>query len=192
MSSQKKNAGLSKQSGEICDKWLKIKYDHVPKYCTNCKIQDHNEKECYIIHPELYPQREEGNTLEKSKDHDRQRKNSDGEKGNEMGDNTRKPSQDQKGDNQREEEQFRGKNKKGYGKWRNNIWEKLEQVWNRKQQHQNTRVVETVNQLEALNEKEEKRNDNQAQTSSIKQRFEESFGKHKKSLGTEKSNEVPI
>ncbi|WMV34172.1 hypothetical protein MTR67_027557 [Solanum verrucosum] len=49
------NVGLRRQSGEISEKWIKIKYDYMPKYCKNCKIQGHNKHECYVIHPELYP-----------------------------------------------------------------------------------------------------------------------------------------
>ncbi|XP_060180458.1 uncharacterized protein LOC132610188 [Lycium barbarum] len=48
-----------KSTGEIVDKWIKINYDYVPKYCKNCKLQGHNEQDCYVIHPELYPKKEE-------------------------------------------------------------------------------------------------------------------------------------
>ncbi|KAG5591652.1 hypothetical protein H5410_042166, partial [Solanum commersonii] len=48
------NVGMRKKTGEILEKWVTIKYDYVPKYCTNCKLQGHNEKECFIIHPKLY------------------------------------------------------------------------------------------------------------------------------------------
>ncbi|KAH0761341.1 hypothetical protein KY290_017414 [Solanum tuberosum] len=51
------NVGVKKKSGEIIGKWVRIKYDYVPKYCTNCKIQGHNEQQCYVIHPELYPKK---------------------------------------------------------------------------------------------------------------------------------------
>lgn len=26
----------------------------MPKYCNTCKLQGHNEKECFIFHPKLY------------------------------------------------------------------------------------------------------------------------------------------
>ncbi|XP_055823094.1 expansin-A26-like [Solanum dulcamara] len=85
-----------------------------------------------ICYKWLYPKREKmGEDLMKEK------------MGNQMGDNTRKLLQDKKGDNQRKEEQFREyKNKKGYGKRRYQAWEKPEQVWNKKQKHQNSEVVE--------------------------------------------------
>lgn len=93
---KKISVGLRKQSGEICDKWVRIKYDHVPKYCTNCKIQRHNKKECYIIHHELYQKRNEENKLEKSKGLDKQGENTMKEiKGNERGE----PLQEQTGGN---------------------------------------------------------------------------------------------
>ena len=31
----------------------------MPKYCKNCKLQGHNEKECFVLHPELYPKEED-------------------------------------------------------------------------------------------------------------------------------------
>ncbi|WMV15119.1 hypothetical protein MTR67_008504 [Solanum verrucosum] len=49
------NIVMKKKTGEINEKWIIIKYDYVPKYCKTCKLQGHNEKECFIIHPELYP-----------------------------------------------------------------------------------------------------------------------------------------
>ncbi|KAH0639573.1 hypothetical protein KY285_036159 [Solanum tuberosum] len=52
------NIGLKKKNGEIADKWIRIKYDYVPKYCKTCMIQGHNEEECYVEHPELYPKAE--------------------------------------------------------------------------------------------------------------------------------------
>ncbi|KAG5614280.1 hypothetical protein H5410_014104 [Solanum commersonii] len=54
---------------EITEKWIVINYDYVPKYCKSCKLQGHNEKECFIIHPELYPKKddEEAEKIEKKK-----------------------------------------------------------------------------------------------------------------------------
>ncbi|KAK4716560.1 hypothetical protein R3W88_014898 [Solanum pinnatisectum] len=53
------NIGVrNKNTGEIKEKWIQIKYDYMPKYCKNCKLQGHNEKECYVLHPELYPKEE--------------------------------------------------------------------------------------------------------------------------------------
>ncbi|KAH0709038.1 hypothetical protein KY284_010465 [Solanum tuberosum] len=49
------NIGMRKKTGEIMEKWVTIKYDYVPKYCKTCKLQGHNENDCYVIHPELFP-----------------------------------------------------------------------------------------------------------------------------------------
>ncbi|KAG5600514.1 hypothetical protein H5410_031884 [Solanum commersonii] len=49
------NVGVRKRTREITEKWIVINYDYVPNYCKSCKLQGHNEKECFIIHPELYP-----------------------------------------------------------------------------------------------------------------------------------------
>ncbi|XP_049359160.1 uncharacterized protein LOC125823817 [Solanum verrucosum] len=53
------NVGIKKKSGEIVAKWVTIRYDYLPKYCKNCKLQGHNEKECFVLHPELYPKEED-------------------------------------------------------------------------------------------------------------------------------------
>uniref|UniRef100_A0A1S3Y8I6 DUF4283 domain-containing protein n=1 Tax=Nicotiana tabacum TaxID=4097 RepID=A0A1S3Y8I6_TOBAC len=34
-------------------KWIKIRYDYMPKYCKSCKKQGHKEEECWVINPEL-------------------------------------------------------------------------------------------------------------------------------------------
>ncbi|KAH0643787.1 hypothetical protein KY289_034761 [Solanum tuberosum] len=52
------NLGMRMKTGEVKEKWIRINYDYVPKYCKFCKLQGHNEKECFIIHPELYPKKE--------------------------------------------------------------------------------------------------------------------------------------
>lgn len=48
------NIGIKKKSGEIVSKWVTIKYDYLPKYCKTCKLQGHDEEECYVLHPELF------------------------------------------------------------------------------------------------------------------------------------------
>jgi len=52
------NLGMRMKTGEVKEKWITIKYDYVPKYCKNCKLQGHNGNECFIIHPELYQETE--------------------------------------------------------------------------------------------------------------------------------------
>lgn len=60
--SQRISIGMRKKdSRETVKRWIKNKYDYVPKYCMRCKLQGHNAKECFLIHPELY-KKEEDNT----------------------------------------------------------------------------------------------------------------------------------
>lgn len=75
------NIGMRKKTGEVVEKWIPIKYDYVPKYCTECKLQGHNKKKCYIIHSELYPKKEkkemaetEENIAQKGEDGQRKQK----------------------------------------------------------------------------------------------------------------------
>ncbi|KAH0776288.1 hypothetical protein KY290_007699 [Solanum tuberosum] len=46
------------QNNDVAEKWIKIKYDYVPKYCQTCMIQGHDEEQCYVVHPELHPYKE--------------------------------------------------------------------------------------------------------------------------------------
>ncbi|KAG5631165.1 hypothetical protein H5410_002882 [Solanum commersonii] len=55
------NVGMRKKSREVCEKWIRIMYDYVPKCCKNCKIQGHNKDECFFIQSELYPMPERKN-----------------------------------------------------------------------------------------------------------------------------------
>ncbi|KAG5629064.1 hypothetical protein H5410_000781 [Solanum commersonii] len=54
---------------EVSEKWIKIKYDYVPKYCETCMIQGHNEEQYVVVHPELYlkekPGQVEGKRVER-------------------------------------------------------------------------------------------------------------------------------
>lgn len=42
------NIEIKKKYGEIVAKWITIKYDYLPMYCEHCKLQGHNEKECFV------------------------------------------------------------------------------------------------------------------------------------------------
>ncbi|KAK6782071.1 hypothetical protein RDI58_019867 [Solanum bulbocastanum] len=59
--------GIKKPTGEVMEKWVRIRYDYAPKYCKTCIIQGHEEQQCYVEHPELYPK------IEK-KDHEQNEK----------------------------------------------------------------------------------------------------------------------
>lgn len=66
--SKRINIGTKIKTGKIREKWVSIRYDYVSKYCKNCKLQGHNEKECYILHHDLCPKEEDGDTKEKSQE----------------------------------------------------------------------------------------------------------------------------
>lgn len=41
-------------TGETRTEWVNIQYDMLPKYCKMCKLQGHDEFECWRLHPELF------------------------------------------------------------------------------------------------------------------------------------------
>lgn len=53
--------------------------DYNPKYCKNCKLQGHNKKDCFVIHPELYPKKEkkegEEQKLDQNNEEDKKKQN---------------------------------------------------------------------------------------------------------------------
>ncbi|KAH0749597.1 hypothetical protein KY290_028829 [Solanum tuberosum] len=55
------NRCMKKTNGEVMEKWVRIKYDYVPKYCKTCMLQGHDEQQCFVEHPELYPKKEKKN-----------------------------------------------------------------------------------------------------------------------------------
>ncbi|XP_070031034.1 uncharacterized protein LOC142173379 [Nicotiana tabacum] len=40
-------------SGGVQTEWVRIQHDMLPKYCKDCKLQGHDEIECWRLHPEL-------------------------------------------------------------------------------------------------------------------------------------------
>ncbi|KAK4378142.1 hypothetical protein RND71_000004 [Anisodus tanguticus] len=50
----------------IKSKWYPFRYDFLPKYCTNCKLQGHELSGCWKLHPELMPEKKQG--IEKGKE----------------------------------------------------------------------------------------------------------------------------
>ncbi|XP_015169512.1 uncharacterized protein [Solanum tuberosum] len=137
------NVGMRKKLGEVCETWIRIKYDYVPKYCKNCKIQGHNEDECFVIHPELYPKPE--------------RKNENQETTNKV----EKKEGAQGKFISRKEEQSK-QNGKGEIKEQKNTKEggwtvQGKQIWTRKMVQQEKQGITTDNQFGALNENEDTR-----------------------------------
>ncbi|XP_060210442.1 uncharacterized protein LOC132637359 [Lycium barbarum] len=50
---------IDEETGEVKAKWQKIQYDYLPKYCTQCKLQGHDLQDCWVVHPEYRPKKEE-------------------------------------------------------------------------------------------------------------------------------------
>ncbi|KAG5631135.1 hypothetical protein H5410_002852 [Solanum commersonii] len=59
------NIRMRKRLGEIMEKWIQIKYDY-----------GHDEEQCYVIHPELYPRKEKENEVKEKEDNPTKRTNS--------------------------------------------------------------------------------------------------------------------
>ncbi|KAH0669880.1 hypothetical protein KY289_024373 [Solanum tuberosum] len=69
--------GMRMHNNEVAEKWIKIKYDYVPKYCQTCMIQGHNEEQCYVVHPELHLYKEKSGHEEGKKVEERPSKGDD-------------------------------------------------------------------------------------------------------------------
>ncbi|XP_019257603.1 PREDICTED: uncharacterized protein LOC109235805 [Nicotiana attenuata] len=59
---------LNEASGEVRTEWVNIKYDMLPKYCKECRLQGHDDFECWRIHPELSPYDQGKQTSDKVKE----------------------------------------------------------------------------------------------------------------------------
>ncbi|KAK4343224.1 hypothetical protein RND71_036318 [Anisodus tanguticus] len=46
------------EGAEITSTQQRIRYDFLPKYCTNCKLQGHDAIGCWKLNPELRPNKE--------------------------------------------------------------------------------------------------------------------------------------
>lgn len=42
----------NEKTGETRSQAVHIRYDYIPKYCEECKLQGHNKQECRILNPE--------------------------------------------------------------------------------------------------------------------------------------------
>ncbi|XP_059288170.1 uncharacterized protein LOC132041477 [Lycium ferocissimum] len=52
------NVGMRRLGTGDIIAWIDIKYDYMPKYCKSCRLQGHNVKECFVLHPVLKPVKE--------------------------------------------------------------------------------------------------------------------------------------
>lgn len=128
------NMGVRNKIGKVREKQININYDYVPKYYKSCKIQGHNEHQCYVLHPELYPKKslkeneKEGKGANKGK--------GDGEKG-----------QEEETGKAKEQKDKTDKQKGGQS-------DKTKHMGNRRGLIQQTTVVGINNQFEALKKKQ--------------------------------------
>ncbi|XP_049348182.1 uncharacterized protein LOC125812750 [Solanum verrucosum] len=143
--------GSKEEDRGIVEKWVAIKYDYVPKYCKTYMLQGHNENECFIIHPELYPKEEKESNAEKltgDKKEELERRS----KGKEnMVEHKREIKQ---GENNNLKEQSRMKFEEG-DKYHNRGGRR-EQVWHPRKHLVKDHNVQTHNMYEAFGENKEK------------------------------------
>ncbi|KAK4737232.1 hypothetical protein R3W88_000929 [Solanum pinnatisectum] len=180
------NIGMRKKTGEINEKWITIKYDYLSKYCKTCKLQGHNEKECFIIHPELYPKEEDEEANK------RENKNKEGEMQQEEEDTERsRKGKGKIGESNVFQEQRR---KNGYRKGGFFMRGKVEQVWNPKQQ-QNDQVIIT-NKFEALGDAEsipkEGENKNGEELPTKEDITRENMGQKETPVGNNEKTKTPV
>lgn len=46
---------FNEASGETRTEWVNIKYDMIPKYCKECRLQGRDYFECWKTYPEISP-----------------------------------------------------------------------------------------------------------------------------------------
>ncbi|KAH0705670.1 hypothetical protein KY289_010746 [Solanum tuberosum] len=175
--------GVKKTSGEVMEKWIKIKYDYVPKYCKTCMIQGHDMEQCYVEHPELYPKKEKKEMQAETEGVDRTEK----KELNKSNPERMNMNKREEVDNQRRKENAgwvveQGNKKGGWKKQPEQVWAKVQ--------------VPTKNPFGALmNEEhvsedvmENTRNDEEDRHELYKDRLEKLSGKQHTSQGTQKSD----
>ncbi|KAG5611101.1 hypothetical protein H5410_022382 [Solanum commersonii] len=126
---------------KIVEKWVKIKYDYMPKYYKTCMIQGHDEEQCYVEHPELHPARQNV-----SKEISEMQRHGQGEReeNTEIMENTKgREGQHKRWEGDNKEERFQGEkhNKEGPSK------KVINQVWSKV-------GVKTTNKFDALNDED--------------------------------------
>ncbi|KAH0645764.1 hypothetical protein KY284_033648 [Solanum tuberosum] len=140
---------MKRSTGEVVEKWIKIKYDYMPKYCKTCMIQGHDEPQCYVKHLKLHLARQnsdtrEGDTGKKNLWQKELTEELETDANNDGNHIKGKEGHGRILEGEFEEDKFlEGKQYKG---WRSK--KKINQVWNK------VRII-TTNKFEALNGKEE-------------------------------------
>ncbi|KAH0689149.1 hypothetical protein KY289_016507 [Solanum tuberosum] len=143
--------GMRQPNGNVQEKWIKIKYDYIHKYCTTCMIQGHDEQQCYVNHPDLHPARQKEKTME-------------------IGENKAKEGTELGGTMEKRESvgierRVEGYNDKFHEKWqekRGRMKKKTNQVWNKV-------GVTTTNKYDAFQEKDEDYMDTEQQENIVEQ-----------------------
>ncbi|WMV45111.1 hypothetical protein MTR67_038496 [Solanum verrucosum] len=141
--------GMRMQNNDVAEKWIKIKYDYVPKYCQMCMIQGHDEEQCYVVHPELHPYKEKsGNDRGKQIE---ERPSKGDEKGTEL------MGREEDNLHMRKGEDFVEPKRKFWGGGRNKepqkVWNKVGIITGNK-----FNLLDTGNQEQSLNQEEEQTN----------------------------------
>lgn len=109
---------IRRADGEVTEKWVLIKYDYVSKYCTMCKLQGHNEQQCYVLYPKLYSENKE------KKEDDSDNKEEAVEKKEGTGEQ-QQPKENGKGDGQKGEEPKLKATVRGYKGQDTHIWNRI-------------------------------------------------------------------
>lgn len=58
---------VDESTGKVRTKWVKAQYDYIPKYCKECKLQGHNEDECWRLHRALMEDKVNDNQVQNDK-----------------------------------------------------------------------------------------------------------------------------
>ncbi|XP_070010873.1 uncharacterized protein [Nicotiana sylvestris] len=61
---------VNEANGTTRAEWVRIQYDMLPKYCKHCKLQGHDQFECWRIHPELYVEKDKYKQADTTKKQD--------------------------------------------------------------------------------------------------------------------------
>ncbi|KAH0635878.1 hypothetical protein KY289_035793 [Solanum tuberosum] len=137
------------QNNDVAEKWIKIKYDYVPKYCQTCMIQGHDEEQCYVVHPELHPYKEKSGNDGGKQIEERP------SKGDEKG--TKLMGREEDNLHMRKTEDFVEPKRKFWGGGRNKkpqkVWKKVGIITRNK-----FNLLDTGNQEQSLNQEEEQTN----------------------------------
>ncbi|KAH0713421.1 hypothetical protein KY289_009380 [Solanum tuberosum] len=183
------NIGI-KSNGVVQEKWIKIKYDYMPKYCKTYMIQGHDEQQCYVEHPELHPYRQKNmESAREGGDEKRTTDQTESEQQRELRINTIMQRNMEKDYDRRREEARRVEKVQEERQPKEGLSKKINQVW--------TKVgVRTTNKFEALNAEEGTENTDQGKLEEIggndcstKQWVESTFTPPAKSTDCEKNME---